>query len=313
MTLDTQPDQQHACSAQACIREGVRPDGSWVFLALKKSGPAERDQLTDLAQKAVLQGLEIRQQFQAYTGRLLEIIGNPENLDHRKLRKSDGTVRKPRVMLWAEVNGKGTLHVLWEPSPDSAGGDRFNAYTGGSAGDFLQWGALFHGYSVPRNTVLRLLEREYALCAQGDSGHEVVREASEFLSGTIQDCLNEFLRALAAVADVQVLDWIYFGKGGLTLEPASTRVGRAQNAERESAQRELAQACAEYEESLASLNLPGGAEQYDQLKAQAKGSAALSRLIWEVTGKRCTSLKTERFERLRAHFEEASRRHTRLP
>lgn len=238
----------------------------------------------------------MRYQAQRQTARAVAALAGAKNLRWSRLvgaTRGDAP-RKPRVMLWAEVNERNTLEVLCSPEldPDDETTTPYsNAFC---QTDYVQFGHLWPEYGARGNVILRFLEREYLISVPlNEFGY--ARTAEGFLQDALMDSMSFLLEALSSVCDVAVGSWPAYSKtGDLELISAAARASAAVQEElsrQKSWQNSLEAVVAG---QIALLGLASLAE-FEELRARAAlENVKVTSLIFSKTGKKCSSLTTNK-------------------
>lgn len=194
-------------------------------------------------------------------------------------------LRKPRARVWAEVNSKDSLTVLWQPVISTAPASEVGGQLAGSRVDYLEWA---HGgsYTRPPNSLIHLP------CAMRDIREKAVRDALDAV-------LHMLLRHLNASVDVSIGSWVEIVDGEYRIRTAREREQEAWEVDMKAADEALSQAEQDVNEQLAKLGgLTLPMYQFLAAAASIEPDVPLSRRVFEATGKKVAGPALPRMERL---------------
>jgi len=255
---------------------------------------------------------ELRAQAQEMTTMALSVMANPEHFNHRRLVKDDGTTRKPRVMLWAEVNAAGTLQVFWNPVRDEQ--TLYSERQPCAGTDYIEMVGVWNEHGVGSNVILRFRDRAYLRqpAWAGDVQTHLLKGADDALRSALAESLSRLLEALSLYCNVQVEEWPeYDEQGRLELISVVQRARRGLLESRGPIAKKAARLKAEVDDKLSRLGLSSPGE-FDTAAAQAAAEGSkVTAVLFKTTGRRSTSLQTdslcERLEALRSCQAELAR------
>lgn len=274
--------QLHAVMVSALRPESIkRPQSMWGW-DIELGGLPERART-----RAMLLGLAMRTHFQQQTATAVDLLTD------QPLRNLSGSIRKPTVMLHAEVNGRGTLYAYLLPV--SKQGDP--EY--GRRGDFQHptWDT---GLNTPRFSIVRLLAEEWC-----PGNLAAIPEAHAFLQQTLLDCCDHLMNTVSCCSHLLVLTWPEpEGGDGLAFVTKEQRLSRDLARQLAQAKPRAEKAHATLEAAVAKLGIAQG--QYVALRTRAieAGERVTARMHAE-TGRRFSTLQTDRIDRLTAESDAA--------
>lgn len=255
--------------------------------------------------RALEASLDIRAQGQGQIVEAIAGIANPAYFDSVRLSGANGRTRKPKVTLWSEITGAGTLQVRWRPTRDKvkATGESVS----GVGTDYVFTPATWREHGVADNVILRFKQGTFVEWSSGQvtEADGLVARAIDGLRGALVETLGHILDALQVHCEVLVEDWPeYFPDGSLKLTSVRHRASKGLEMERESASADVRKRKEDVDSRVAKLGLES-IEQFEAARSKAESSGSrLTADLFAMTGQRCTSLQTdalaERLDGLRA-------------
>ena len=245
----------------------------------------------------------LRHQAQQQVVSALSALAGSKHLNWARLASAspEEAPRKPRVILWAEVNARNTLQVFWCPVIDAALDIDASPRTRREHSDYVEIAPTWSAFGVHPQVLLRVKEEHYLAAvsphyswATHASGEMLVRDA-------LMDSLSTLVCAVGTVCDVTVKTWPTYDKtGALILQSARGRAAtilREKLAPLAAAHQTLT---AQMADKLATLGLASMTEfEAAQAEAAAK-NAKVSSTIFAKTGKRCSSITVDHLVRYQA-------------
>jgi hypothetical protein len=244
---------------------------------------------------AVLQANALRDTAHRQTVLALSAMADPKNLDWSRLAPTAGTTpRKPRIELWAELNERNTLDILWQPQRDAAPEDTVSWAEWLTQSDYRCLESTWPYHHARLNVVFRALAREYGVPASGAArpgrgpGARILREA-------LTDSLAHLVNALGAVCDVTIGTWPAYVRGGtLVLESPAERACECLSRREPDVTARRRKLQDSIINKLRKLELSGLPEFETLLAQAARDNVKVTALIFAKTGKRSTSLETDK-------------------
>jgi hypothetical protein len=239
----------------------------------------------------------LRAKAQAQTMTAVVAIADPSKLDWSRLQGADSTnaPRKPRIRLWASINQRDTLEVLWYPELDEAAAQR-RAMTEKLICENSDYNRVMFtgGFGAgSQNAILRFCKDEY-ISSLPEPDHRSY-ESKELVKEALEESLMTLLTMLSTLCDVSLDTWpVYDKMGKLTLISAGERLQAGAITKLEELKRERDWAASHLAGTLERVSL-NSAEEFNELAAKAAATGEkVTRLIFEKTGKRCSALLTDK-------------------
>jgi hypothetical protein len=266
------------------------------FLAAQHSDPMVHFQLLTQAMMAS----RIRAQAQNQTTKAISAMADPSKLNWTRLLSADSAApRKPRIRMWSRVSGRNVLEVLWYPELNEAASARstFTARIICENSDFKDISSTRVNGEGERNVLLRFREGEYlkdvtSVDERGLIGRRLIRDA-------LTESLTALLTAVSVVCDVSLDTWpVYDENERLVLVSAGDRALTAANHKLNELKSRSVSSKHWLAHTIAQLGLEDVAA-FEELVQRAKAtSVKMSRLIFEKTGKRCSSPSVDKIASL---------------
>lgn len=249
----------------------------------------------------VLKANALRDQMQRQVARAVAVLASPENLNWPRLVDcTRGSIpRKPRVVLWAEFNGRDTLEILAFPQLDPGSATGLTREVLAARSDYVELHSTWPYYGARGMVVFRALVNEYV---DRDSGNEIrllSKSGEALLRGALEDSLSYLVETLASVCDVRIENWPKYTKSRrLDLLSPSDRAHEEVSAQLPELKHRRQSLEALIAEKVMRHKLASVAE-FEELAAQAaRDGVKITALIFAKTGQRCSSIGTDKISAL---------------
>ncbi|WP_434716185.1 hypothetical protein [Paraburkholderia sp. A3RO-2L] len=250
----------------------------------------------------VLKANALRDQMQRQVARAVAVLASPENLNwHRLAGCTRGSVpQKPRIVLWAEFNGRDTLEILAFPQLDAG------AITGGltrevltARSDYVELHSTWPYYGARGMVVFRAPVDEYVGRDSSNEFRLLCKSGEALLRGALEDSLSYLVQTLASVCDVRIENWPKYTKSKrLDLLSPSDRAHDELSAQLPELKHRRQSLEALIAEKVTRHKLASVAE-FEELAAQAaRDGVKITALIFAKTGQRCSSIGTDKISAL---------------
>lgn len=304
---------RHPLAVEA-LSQATTPDA----VAFSTAGPPTRDhyhpdseaakthpQLRQFVDRLSLANA-LRHQAQQQVVSALFALAGSKHLNWARLSSAgpDTAPRKPRVILWAEINARDTLQVFWCPVVDAGLDFDASPRTRREHCDYVEMAPTWSAFGVHPQVLLRVKAEHYLVAASPTYSWESQASGEMLLRDALMDSLSTLVCAVGTVCDVTVNEWPTYDKtGALILQSARARAAgilRERLAPLAAARQTLV---AQMADKLATLGLASMTE-FEAAQAQAvEKNAKVSSVIFANTGKRCSSITVEHLIKYQAQAE----------